>query len=132
MSDGTELATRVWACAKADALDQCWDHEIVQGLVDECALDHLAAWEWVEGNAAQLERWRHLGQRNIRKELRDHSRGLMPDENKATANATLLRLAEQYLAGWSREPVAEKVQKALAKALKEAAKTGQPKGLRVA
>lgn len=108
----------------ADALAQCRDHEIVAGLQVDCGLSNIAAWVWVEGNSALIEQWRHAGQRRIRKEIREHSLGVMPDENKAIANATLLKLAEQYLAGWSRETVSDKVQKAIDKALKDASKSG--------
>lgn len=127
MSDATH--TRAREMAKA----QCWDHEIAAGLVVDPGLDYDVAMRWVESNDRMLTRWRHEGQADLRLLLNELARtGVWPcADNKSFSHATALRLAEQYLAGWSKETPTDKVIKALKAALKEQGKHGS-KGLRVA
>lgn len=123
---GTSLETRVSTCARNMAKAQCWDHEIAAGLVVDCGLDYDVAERWVSGNDRTLTRARHEGQRDLRCLLDQLSRtGVWPaEDNKGFSHATALRLAEQYLAGWSKETPTDKVLKALKAALKEQGKHG--------
>lgn len=134
MTDGTAPAiTRVDACARKMAKAQCWDHEIAAGLVIDEGLDYDVAMRWVESNDRMLTRWRHEGQRDLRMLLDELSRtGCWPaEDNKGFSHATALRLAEQYLAGWSKETPTDKVLKALKQALKDQGKNGTKGGPRV-
>lgn len=130
--EGTEPATRAGVRARQLAMAQCMDHEVVAKLRQDCGMTFAEADEWVDKNETELERWRHEGQAELR--LAIHAAATSRDAAKELngyQHATMLKLAEQHLC-WSRESVTDKVQKAVAKALREAAKGSGKPGLKVA
>lgn len=100
------------------------DEEIAVQLHVTCGYAIHETRAWVERNTDLLDIARVGGRAGLRQQLWDHAMG-SPTSPLSKINgaqlSTLHRLAEQHL-GWTREPLAEKVAKAVQKAMNEKAR----------
>lgn len=118
LDDRPHVRTR----ARMLALCHAPDHAIAAKLSDELSLPFDEVSAWVDANAVQLERWRHVAEADLCERIDAVKRG-DGDPVNGTQLALMTELARQHL-GWSRESVPEQVAKGYKQAKRDAAKHG--------
>lgn len=122
LDDRPHVRTR----ARMLALCHTPDHAIAAKLADELSLPFDDVSAWVDANAVQLERWRHVAEADLCERIDAVKRG-DGDAVNGTQLALMTELARQHL-GWSRDSVPEQVAKGYKQAKRDAGKNGTKRG----